>query len=294
MARKRKKPRTAVPGGADDGEDWSVPQPKAPPAIGTQLGQLLAQAGVTRVAARTASQAKARPAAKIAHVAAGGSGPRTLPPPSPEPPSRVHEPGARPDEVHEPPARPRTATELRMLNDAYAGVQPLGRKTTRLRAPVATPAAPLSGELARNAQQTSAEDAEARARLDALVGGGVRFQVRSDDAFVEGVREGVSPKLLPRLTGKGFAPEATLDLHGLRAADVAAKISSFVRTQKRAGARHLLVITGKGLHSKDGVSALRRATIDALTRGGAAPLVGAFATAHDVHGGSGAIAVLLA
>jgi len=39
---------------------------------------------------------------------------------------------------------------------------------------------------------------------------------------------------------------------------------------------------------------LGEALIEALTRGGAAPLVRAFASAHNSLGGSGAVAVLLA
>lgn len=280
MARKRKKRS----GAGDDADKVAAPKP--PPPIATQLGALLKQAGMTKPAVLR----------NVSHGPTTGkpASPRTMPPPSPEPAARVTaRPPALQDELPTAPASARSASELRSLNDAYAGARPLAQKTQRIRAPVATPAAPLADDLARAGKRADDEDAIARARLSALVGGGVRFKVRSQDDFVEAVREGASPKLLSRVSGRGFSPEATLDLHGARAAEVAQRVSSFVRTHKRAGARYVLVITGKGLHSEGGVSALRQAAVEALTQGGAAPLVLVFATAHVEHGGTGALAVLL-
>jgi DNA-nicking Smr family endonuclease len=200
---------------------------------------------------------------------------RAQPEPSVAPPA----PAARPRAPH-------SSGELAALNDAYRGVQPIVRpKHARTAAPrVPRPraaAAPDSG------------DAEARERLSALVGGGVRFEVRWDDALVEGVRAGSSDKLLRRLAGSGFEPQATLDLHGMRRAAAQRAVHDFVRAQQRIGVRQLLVIVGKGSHSEDGVGVLGAAAVEALTHSGAAPLVVAFASAHARHGGSGAIAVLL-
>ncbi|HEY2734823.1 MAG TPA: Smr/MutS family protein [Polyangiales bacterium] len=189
-----------------------------------------------------------------------------------------------------PPARSviSPAAEMRMLNDAYAGVRPLSTKSNesgRLRAP--RPERDAELERARD------EEAAARARLAALVGGGVRFKIVREDDFVQGHRSDASPKLLARISGKGFAPDATLDLHGERASNVADVVARFARAHHRRGARQLLVIAGKGLHSANGVSVLRDALIDALTQGVAAPIVIAFATAHASQGGTGAVAVLL-
>jgi DNA-nicking Smr family endonuclease len=70
-------------------------------------------------------------------------------------------------------------------------------------------------------------------------------------------------------------------------------VETFVRGHHRRGAKHLLIIVGKGLHSEDGQGVLLPALIDALTKGGAAPLVRCFASAHMTLGGTGAVAVQL-
>lgn len=173
-----------------------------------------------------------------------------------------------------------------MLNDAYAGARPLVAKGGR-QAPAERPAS------AKQQKTDQAEEAAARARLAALVSGGVHFKLTEDEHFVQGLRQDASLKLLVRLAGKGFSPEATLDLHGQRAAKVSDLVASFVRSHHRRGARNLLIIAGKGLHSEDGVGVLRHALIDALTQGLAAPRILAFSSAHESLGGSGALAVLL-
>ena len=193
-----------------------------------------------------------------------------------------------------PPAHPSTrarsaespAAELRMLNDAYEGARPLKRNV------IGAPPAPAI-ERRQLIAADRADEAAARARLAALVGGGVRFKIVRQDEYVHGHRSDASPKLAARLAGKAFTPEATLDLHGQRASQVADSISQFVRGHHRRGARNLLVIAGKGLHSEGGLGVLRDAAIEALTQGFAAPHVVAFSSAHPSRGGSGALAVLL-
>jgi DNA-nicking Smr family endonuclease len=181
-----------------------------------------------------------------------------------------------------------------MLNDAYEGARPLAPKKAR--------AKPLAeqGVAIRNPQheaqvraEARSEELAARTRLAALVSEGVRFKIRREDDYVEGLRADTSPKLLARIQGRGFSPEARLDLHGMRANQVAPAIERFVRNHQRRGARHVLLIVGKGLHSESGTSVLAPAAVDAISHGLAAPWVVAFCTAHTEHGGLGALAVLL-
>jgi DNA-nicking Smr family endonuclease len=237
--------------------------------VGTHLGELLKKAGVAPAPATKGRKAFS---------------PRTLPPPEPEPLLRVTARPAKPAAE----TRPLGTSELRMLNDAYAGARPL-----RAKKPLAQPLAPSPSSRADVVSQARVDDAAARARLAALVAGGLRFSVQRDENFVHGLRSDASPKLLTRLASKGFSPEAKLDLHGKRAAEVTQEINNFVRKAHRQGARSLLIIVGKGLHSQDGVGVLAHAASDALTQGGAAPLVLGFATAHAANGGSGALAVVL-
>ncbi|HKP57612.1 MAG TPA: Smr/MutS family protein [Polyangiales bacterium] len=270
MSRKRKRSRDAQQQAADSA-------PKPIPQVATALGAVLKKAGVT--ATPPAARKGARPPV-----------PMTLRPPDPQPLERVTAPpkaaGAG-----------LTTTELRMLNDAYEGARPLQAKNARAK-PVGERA--VAGDAASGARQRALADAQdraeelsARSRLAALVSEGVRFKIRREDDYVEGVRADTSAKLLDRIRGKGFTPEASLDLHGLRVNQVGPAIERFVRSHQRRGARHVLLIVGKGLHSEAGVSMLGPAAIDALSSGLAAPWVIAFASAHTQHGGNGALAVLL-
>jgi len=189
-----------------------------------------------------------------------------------------------------PPQPPKTgaispAAELRMLNDAYAGAQPLSRKSARIIEP--------RPERKRVTEAERAEELAARKRLAELVSGGVHFKIQREDEFVRAYRSESSRKLIDKLGGQGFVPEATLDLHGERTARLSDHVSAFVRAHHRRGARHLLIIVGKGLHSEDGNGVLLPALIEALTQGLCAPLVRGFSSAHARLGGSGAVAVLL-
>jgi DNA-nicking Smr family endonuclease len=122
---------------------------------------------------------------------------------------------------------------------------------------------------------------------------GATFEVAWDDEFVEVLRDGSPRSLLGRVTAREFEPQATVDLHGMRQDQARQAVTGFVQTSHRRGARHLLVIVGKGTHSEDGVGVLPQAAVQALTEGAAASLVLAAASAHNAHGGSGAIAVFL-
>jgi DNA-nicking Smr family endonuclease len=268
MPRKRKRMRAAQP--AEEGK--LAP----PPSIGTALGAVLKQAGVTLQPRKVEAKAEK---------------PRPMPARDPEPAVRF---GSRPAAPQPNKAAHLSTAELRMLNDAYEGARPLDRKNARAK-PVAERAV-AARDPVREAQlhaEVRSEEFAARSRLAALVSEGVRFKLRREDGYVEGLRADTSPKVLARIQGRGFAPEAKLDLHGLRTNQVEPAIERFVRTHQRRGARHVLLIVGKGLHSEDGTSVLAPAAIEAMTHGLAAPWVVAFCTAHAVHGGGGALAVLL-
>lgn len=270
MSRKRKRVR------AQD----AATKPAPAPTIGTALGLVLKQAGVTLQPARKIDPKRAQSLAQP-HLPREHGGP--LSPARVAPPPRA---AGEPSNL--------TTTELRMLNDAYEGARPLAPKKVRAK-PVAEQGVATRNSV-REAQvraEARSEELAARTRLAALVSEGVRFKIRREDDYVEGLRADTSPKLLARIQGRGFSPEARLDLHGMRANQVAPAIERFVRSHQRRGARHLLLIVGKGLHSEDGTSVLAPAAIEALSHGLPAPWVVAFCTAHPVHGGSGAIAVLL-
>ncbi len=164
--------------------------------------------------------------------------------------------------------------------NAYAGVRPLARKE-KARVERKEPPVPAS------------HDAEARARLGALVAGGVRFEIERDDDLVRGVRAGTPPDVLRALSRRDAMAEATLDLHGLLADDAEDAVVRFVRREHRRGTRRVCIVHGKGLHSPGGIGVLRDRVMRVLTESGAAPVVVAFVTAPPDYGGSGALLVQL-
>ncbi len=96
-----------------------------------------------------------------------------------------------------------------------------------------------------------------------------------------GGRAPVAPKRLPI--------QDTLDLHGLTRAEAEKRTDGFVRQAARRGLRKVLVIYGKGLHSREG-AVLRRAIHRLLQDH---PLTGAMGTPERRDGGTGAVWVVI-
>ncbi|MEM9189519.1 MAG: Smr/MutS family protein [Myxococcota bacterium] len=167
----------------------------------------------------------------------------------------------------------------------FGQVRPLGSKKSQTRAPKRvspTPATPASS------------DPSARQRLDALVSGGILFQVEVDsDGFVVGERQGANPKHLATLKHGRATPEAELDLHGRRADEAVSTVVQFLRNARRKRHRVVRVIVGKGNRSPAG-GVLRNAICDAIADGPAAAFVFAFCSADRRYGGTGALLIRVA
>jgi DNA-nicking Smr family endonuclease len=98
---------------------------------------------------------------------------------------------------------------------------------------------------------------------------------------VNGDHAPAAPKRLPI--------EDTLDLHGLTRADAEKRTDGFLQEAARRGMRKVLVIYGKGLHSREG-AVLRRAIHRLLQDH---PLTGAMGTPDRRDGGTGAVWVMI-
>lgn len=211
--------------------------------------------------------------------------------PSPAPPPKKKAPKAAPPA--ESAAAPGKPSETLRGDDriayynAYSGVKPLGAGEARPRGARRVPP-PVEAPPPR-----STVDDEARARLAALVAGGVRFDIERDGDEIRGLRVGTSPAVLRALLRLDASPEATLDLHGMRGDEAEVEVARFVREQQRRGARRVCVVHGKGTHSPGKLGVLRDHVVHALVEGGAAPFVQAFATASLAYGGTGALIVEL-
>lgn len=135
------------------------------------------------------------------------------------------------------------------------------------------------------------EDAEALARLAELVATGEGLDLAETDGDDEGLARGVDTALLVPLRRGDFSVQAHLDLHGLGAEPAKAELERFLTDSRRRGHRCVVVVHGRGGHSKAPVLKERVATW--LCRGKLARVVLAFATARPVDGGAGALYVLL-
>lgn len=147
-------------------------------------------------------------------------------------------------------------------------------------------------EIARTPKEID-EDAEAFAQLAELVATGEGFDLSDTDQFVEGIAQGMDKGLLQKLKRGDFSVQAHLDLHGLLADPAKLELERFLTESRHRGHRCVLVIHGKGLHSKDQEPVLKGRMSTWLSRGKLARIVLAFATAKPVDGGSGALYILL-
>jgi DNA-nicking Smr family endonuclease len=208
--------------------------------------------------------------------------------PEAAPPAR-----ARPEPPKEKPAAPAHGYDDRVaFAQAFADVRPLAPPRRERASRASGSPSPADGVASRPVANPGAE-ARARARLDALVGGGVRFQIVREEGWVEGLRDGTARSLLRGLRQRGVAPEATLDLHGMTGDGAERAVVRFLREGHRRGVRRVLIVHGRGTHSEGGAGVLGDRVLHALTDGRAAPLVAAFVTAPRALGGEGALLVQL-
>ncbi len=104
-------------------------------------------------------------------------------------------------------------------------------------------------------------------------------------------RKGIADRGHEKRVKRGkIAIAATFDLHGHTQATAARILPGFLIGERQAGARCVLIITGKG---KMGEGVLRRNFLDWINSPAARPIVSGFAEAHQRHGGAGAFYVFL-
>jgi DNA-nicking Smr family endonuclease len=136
-------------------------------------------------------------------------------------------------------------------------------------------------------------DLDALEELRALVQGERPFDIADTDEFIEGCVTGLDPHVVRRLRRGEFAVQAHADLHGMTKDEAKAAVERFLRDSRNAGRRCVLLVHGRGLHSKDQVPVLKDALRTWLATARFGKHVLAFATAQPKDGGGGAVYVLL-
>jgi DNA-nicking Smr family endonuclease len=205
------------------------------------------------------------PFEKLRERAPAKAAPRPKPPP-PAPP---------------PPAPEKTGDQL--WAEALQGARPIERGADRVAPP---PPRGAEGEVWH-------PDLDAIDALRALVSGDAPFDLADTDEFIEGRVAGMDQNVVRKLRRGEFAIQGHIDLHGLTRDEAKREVDAFLRSSRAAGKRCVLVVHGRGLHSKDQLPVLKDALRTWLATGRFARHVLAFATARPVDGGAGAIYVLL-
>ena len=126
-----------------------------------------------------------------------------------------------------------------------------------------------------------------------LLEGRLEFALYHSDEFMEGHVVGIDPMIPVRLRAGQFSPEAHLDLHGQNAEQAHASLTWFIKNAYQRGLRTVLVVTGRGKNSPDGVGVLRPLLQRWLSKEPFKRVVLAFCTAQPHDGGPGSVYVLL-
>ncbi|HET6413873.1 MAG TPA: Smr/MutS family protein [Anaeromyxobacter sp.] len=178
---------------------------------------------------------------------------------------------------------PPPATDLDLWAEATRGVRPVDRG-----AGTAPPKAPRRAEGA-----VWHPDLEAIDALRALISGDAPFDISDSDEFIEGRVTGLDQAIVTRLRRGEFAIQGHLDLHGMTREEARGAVNEFLRRARQAGKRCVLLVHGRGTHSKDQLPVLKEALSTWLSTHRFGRHVLAFATARPADGGAGAVYVLL-
>jgi DNA-nicking Smr family endonuclease len=194
---------------------------------------------------------------------------------APEPPKAKAPPPPPPKKKHVP-----EEDDASLFYAAMDGVQQI---TNRGEAPVPNPRLP----------EIIDENAEALAQLSELVAGQGDFDITGSDEFIEGASPGTDRNLLRALRRGDFSIQGRLDLHGMTQVQAKEAFERFLADSRRAGRRCVLIVHGRGLHSKDEIPVLKQQMKVWLSQKSIGKQVLAFATARPNDGGAGAVYVLL-
>jgi DNA-nicking Smr family endonuclease len=181
-----------------------------------------------------------------------------------------------------PPQQLPLSEEEQLFRQAMIGVQKLDRTD-----------APLPKSKNKSPPKTRSDDAEVLAQLADLVTGAVAFDISDTAEYIEGIAQGLDRRLLKKLRRGDFSVQAHLDLHGLNRMEARDAVERFLVRSRQKGQRCVLIISGRGHHSKDKTPVLKTHLGQWLTHGRLSKKILAFCSARRCDGGVGAVYVLL-
>ncbi len=161
---------------------------------------------------------------------------------------------------------------------AMAGVRPLHGSGREIPPAQRTRTAPLPGAVNP---------------LQDLLDGKLEFALSCTEEYVEGYVVGLDQLTVAKLRQGGFSPEASLDLHGLRVPQAFEALRGFFRSAWYRSMRCVLVVTGRGRNSPDGIAVLKEKLRFWFTQEPFKRVILAFCTARTHDGGPGSVYVLL-
>ena len=166
-----------------------------------------------------------------------------------------------------------------LFQEAVKGAIPL--KSTNRVEPYRAPAPPRPAK--RLEDERAVLEELARLALD----GDDDAEIEDDALFL---RAGLPRDILRKLRRTHWVIQDDLDLHGLTSDEAALETARFLTECKRAGLRCVRIVHGKGLRSRGREPVLKRRIRKLLTR---RDEVLAFVEPRAIHGGGGAVVVLL-
>jgi len=173
----------------------------------------------------------------------------------------------------------------RLFREAMSGVVPLPRDGADR-----VPPSPPPKISPRFWEQ---EELEVHTYLVDLVTGDVPFELSYSDEYVDGAVVGLSPKVMKKLRQGELSYQDYVDLHGYNREEARNLVTRFLKRSVASKYRCVLIVSGRGLNSKDKQPVLKQSLVQWLIRAPLKRMVLAFASARSYDGGAGAFYVLL-
>ncbi len=129
--------------------------------------------------------------------------------------------------------------------------------------------------------------------LQDFMDGKLEFALNATEDYVEGHILGMDLMTVGKLQSRQYSPEAHIDLHGLNVEQAYYNLVAFFRNSYQRGLRTVLVVTGEGKNSVNGMPILRNKVQEWFTKDPFRRVVIAFCTAKQEDGGTGALYVLI-